>query len=375
MNIIVLGGAGDVGSRAAEELVGVDSVERVTVADLDLERAGAIARRLDTARCEVRAARVDANDHASLVAAIKGHDIAASAIGPFFRYEAPIVAAALEAGVDYTSVCDEWDAADAVFERFADQAREAGRFVLTGLGTSPGFTNVGVQYLAQDMDAVQRIEVAVYQPLDAGGGEAVVRHMLHIMNGDVATWRQGRRQMVPALSGSRLVEFPRFGKIRVWTMGHAEPVTLPRVIPEVQDVSFSMGYGRGSSWVVWPARLGLFSRPRLTGLFAKGLLAFEQRTVRTPSEGAVRLDVWGRQDGRDVHRMACGVGEMREATGVSLAVGALMVGRRQLSTDQPGVYAPEGCLEPGRFIDEMGRRGLQAYEDLAMTRPVGSTPA
>jgi hypothetical protein len=33
--------------------------------------------------------------------------VAASALGPFYRFETEFVGAAIEAGVDYTSVCDD----------------------------------------------------------------------------------------------------------------------------------------------------------------------------------------------------------------------------------------------------------------------------
>jgi hypothetical protein len=69
--------------------------------------------------------------------------------------------------------------------------------------------------------------VYVYQPLNAGGGQAVVRHMFHIISGQVVVWRGGRRVMVPACSEERMVEFPRFGAMKVWNMGHSEPETIP----------------------------------------------------------------------------------------------------------------------------------------------------
>jgi hypothetical protein len=48
-----------------------------------------------------------------------------------------------------------------------------------------------------------------------------------------------------------------------------------------------------------------------------------------------------------------------------------MLARKELLTDRGGVYAPEACLDPGRFIAAMGAKGIKAYEDLAMTRPIG----
>jgi hypothetical protein len=34
------------------------------------------------------------------------------------------------------------------------------------------------------------------------------------------------------------------------------------------------------------------------------------------------------------------------------------------------VYAPEACFDPETFMAAMRAQGLEAYEDLAMTRPL-----
>lgn len=371
MKIIVLGGAGDVGSRAVEELALAEGVQEVAIADRNVEAARRIAGRLAGGRCAVTVREVDANDHASLVRAIAGFDVAASALGPFYRFEVKLARAALEAGVDYASVCDEWEAAEAVFEQLDEEAKRRGRVVLTGLGTSPGVTNIAVRYLADQLDRVRRADVLVYQPLDAGGGEAVVRHMLHIISGDTTVWRGGRRTMIPACSESRVADFPEFGKVRVWNMGHAEPVTVPRFLPGIEEVNFLMGFGRGSAFFIQPAKWGLWKVGPVAEAFVRLITRLEHMgTARAPAAGAIRVDVWGERDGREEHRMLCGTGQMREATGLSLAVGALMVGRKQLLTTQGGVYAPEGCIDPAVFIRAMRDKGLAAYEDLALARPL-----
>ncbi|MGD9048443.1 MAG: saccharopine dehydrogenase NADP-binding domain-containing protein, partial [Anaerolineae bacterium] len=78
MRIIVLGGAGDMASRAVRELAAEPDVTRVTIADCNLETAERLASELGE---KVVATRVDANDQDALVAAIGGHDAAASGIG------------------------------------------------------------------------------------------------------------------------------------------------------------------------------------------------------------------------------------------------------------------------------------------------------
>lgn len=371
MKIIVLGGAGDMGGRTVEDLAQSEGVSRVTIADRNLAAAYRIAGRLTGSSAQVDVRQIDANDHRQLVEAMRGYNLVASALGPFHLFEPKLVAAALETGVDYASICDEWEPAGAVIDRFHQAARDKGVTVITGLGTSPGLSNLAISYYARQMDRTRQADVCVYQPLDAGGGEAVVRHMLHIITGQVVTWRGGQRVMLPACSETRQIEFPRFGPIQVWNMGHSEPETVPRFIPGVKEVNFLMGFGSGSNLFIRPARWGLLSSRRVRGAVARFFSWVEQRSAGgEPGEGAVRVDVWGELDGQEVHRIACGVGQMREATGLSLSVGALMLARGELLIQGGGVYAPEACLDPETFIGRLSAKEIRAYADLAMTQPV-----
>jgi lysine 6-dehydrogenase len=369
MEVIVLGGAGDMGSRAVEDLAISEGVRRVTIADRNVSAAREIAARMADQGAEIDVRQMDANNHHELVEAMRGYDVAASALGPFHLFETKLVRAAIEAGVDYASICDEWEAAGAVIDQFDEKAREKGVTVITGLGASPGMSNVGVRYHTQQLDKMRRVDVYVYQPLNAGGGEAVVRHMLYIISGQVVAWRQGKRVMLPACSEERVVEFPRFGHIKVWNMGHSEPETIPRFIPSIEEVNFFMGFGRGSGLFIWPAKLGLFASRRIRDAIAR-LISFVERVTSSeePGVAAIRVDAWGEVADEEVHRIACGVGQMREATGLSLSIGTLMLARRELLTGEGGVYAPEACLDPQKAIAYMSAKGIKAYEDLAMTR-------
>jgi lysine 6-dehydrogenase len=360
------------GSRAVEELARSEEVTRVTIADRNVAMARDIATRLAGQSAEVDIKPVDANDHAALVEVLRGYDVAASALGPFHVYETRLVGAAVEAGVDYASICDEWEPAGTVIDQFHGLARERGVTIITGLGTSPGLSNVGIRYYAEQLDRVRWANVYVYQPLDAGGGEAVVHHMLHIITGRVVAWRGGRRVMIPACSEERVVEFPRFGRIKVWNMGHSEPETVPRFLPGIEEVNFFMGFGRGSGLFIRPARWGLLGSRRIrTGAARLVSLAERMSSTGEAAEGAVRIDVCGELGGQEVRRLACGVGQMREATGVSLAVGTLMLARKELLVEGGGVYAPEACLDPQTFISRFSQWGINAYADLAMTQPLG----
>jgi len=369
MRIIVFGGAGDVGSLAVEELASTSDVEQVTIADRAALVAESIATRLGDG---VDTLTIDAMDHRAVVEAMRGYDVAASALGPFYIFEERLVRAALEAGVDYVSICDDWTAANTVLGKFDDRARAANRTIVTGVGASPGLTNIAARHLAHGLDSVEHIDISVYQPLDAGGGSAVLDHMIFIMTGEPQIWRNGEAANIPACSVKRRVEFPRYGHIWLWNMGHAEPVTLPQTFPDLKACGFFMGYGGGSRLLVGPARLGLFNGRRRRGL-SLWLLEQIERYSRPeePAEGAIRVDVLGKLRGKPVHRTACGVGAMREATAIPLAVGTLLVGRGQ-TVVRGGVLPADAAFDTDVFIDGVQDRGIEAYEDISMTRRIGT---
>ena len=371
MKIILLGGAGEMGSRAAEDLAAAEEVSRVTIADRNEAVAARIAGALQGRGAAVDARFVDAFDHAGLVEALRGYDVVAGALGPFYIFEARLIQAALEAGVDYCSICDEWEPAETVLDQFDDEARRKGLTVITGLGASPGITNMAVRHGAQDLDIVRRVQVAVYLPLDCGVRGAALRHALYIMTGGTAVWRCGRRSMIKACTEKRSIEFPRFGTIDAWNMGHSEPATIPRYFPDVQDAEFFMGFGPGTSAIARLARWGAFAGERRARLFVRAVEAAEKIFAGPePGPGATRIDLWGEKDGRKIRVLRCGVGLMRETTGLSLSVGAYMLGRRELLNSGGGVFAPEGCLEAGAFFRYLHDRGVDTFQDVEMDRPV-----
>jgi lysine 6-dehydrogenase len=372
MKIVVFGGAGDVGSQAVADLAITPGVERVTIADRNRDAAQALADRIGSGAVDIAVTEVDAMDHGALVDAMLGHDVAASALGPFYVFESRLVRAAIAAGVDYTSVCDDYSAAEEVMRDFDASARESGRTIITGLGVSPGLTNAVVALFAERLDRVKRVDVSVYQPLSGGGAEAVVRHVLFIMTGKIAAWRGGRACRVAACSDERFVELPRVGRAQVWNMGHPEPVTVPRFIPGIEECNFYMGFGRGARPLVAAARRNIFANRWLTEATVRAVGLVERLTPASAElpEGAVRIEVWGEKNGADAYHMGCGVGEMRRATGLSLAVGTVMLGNRRLLTGEGGVYAPEACLRPAEFLGLLREKGLAAYSDLELTKPL-----
>ncbi|MBI3910399.1 MAG: saccharopine dehydrogenase NADP-binding domain-containing protein [Armatimonadetes bacterium] len=364
MRVIVLGGAGDMGSRAVRDLAGQPEVESLVVADYDEARARALVASLNNPR--ISAARVDANDPGSLVDAMCGCDVAASAVGPFYRYEVKCAAAAIGARCHYVSLCDDYDAAQAVLE-LDQKAKEQDVTVLTGLGWTPGISNILARKAADAVDTVEEIKVAWGGSASDSEGFAVILHTLHIFSGRVPSFQNGRLVYVPAGSGKERVRFPApVGEVNVFHLGHPEPVTLPRAFPGVRTVTLKGGLSEGflNSLAILLNRLRLTNTARqreVIGKLIKPLLPALGKIGRPACPcSAVRVDVKGTRGGK-LERLTYGAADhMNHLTGVPLAIGTVMLGRGEIT--RRGVVAPELCIPPDRFISELARRGITIYQ-------------
>lgn len=62
---------------------------------------------------------------------------------------------------------------------------------------------------------------------------------------------------------------------------------------------------------------------------------------------------------------------MHPATGVPLALGALMLARGQVLAAEGGVCGPEAVIDPVALLRGLREKtGLQAYTDVEMTQPL-----
>jgi saccharopine dehydrogenase-like NADP-dependent oxidoreductase len=363
MRVIVLGGAGDMASRAARELAAEPDVTAVTIADYDR----AAAERLALAQGEkVSAKWVDANDHQSLVEVIRGHDAAASGIGPFYHFEARVARAAVEARVPYVSLCDDYDGAQAVLE-LDDLAKLAGVTVLTGLGWTPGLSNLLARKGAEQFDLVDEINVSWGSSASDSEGYAVILHTLHIFTGLVPSFQKGRLLDVPAGSGKEVVLFPPpVGRVNCYHLGHPEPVTLPRFLPGVKTVTLKGGLSEQplNNLAIWLARLKLTDTPAkkdLLGQIIKATLPLLSKLGEAEEPcSAVRVDVGGWANGNYRQVSYGAAAHMPELTGIPLAIGALMLARGDIK--MTGVVGPEACIEPEPFLSELERRGVEIHD-------------
>jgi len=367
MNIVVLGGCGDMGSYAVRDLI-AHTDYHVTIADYRAERAQALAAEFGDRASGVF---VDAEDPASLAGVLEGAAVhrtlrvAVGCIGPFYHFAPRMARAAIDARVNYVDICDDWGPIEEVFALDGD-AKAAGVTLICGLGWTPGITNVMARAGTDALDTVDTIRVYWGGGAADSEGLAVVAHVFFAITGNVPTYRDGQWVDVPAGADKEVVEFPApLGRVHVSHCGHPEPMTIPRTIQA--DTVFLKG-GLTPNWNNWLGetlvKLGLSKTHRRIMTTSRIIHALEGiiGAGGVPCSGA-RVDVVGVKDGQPLTISYACVDKMGRLTGIPAAIGAAMLARGEIAS--PGVYAPEGIIEPEPFFAALAQRGIPIHRSEA----------
>jgi saccharopine dehydrogenase-like NADP-dependent oxidoreductase len=233
--------------------------------------------------------------------------------------------------------------------------------VISGLGNSPGLTNLLARKGYESMDRPDRIHIAWTGGSDEPVGPANVKHVMHIFEGRTLQWLDGRETWVPCGGGEKVVDFPEpIGRQTVFYTGHAESVSVPRNCKGLSEVTL-----HGGIRPVWVARLATaFGRLGLTSTHARReavakVLAPVMNVFTmggTANKSVFRIDAYGTHRGKPRHHWYTGVGHIADITSLPLMEGALMVARGEILAR--GVFAAEAALDPDDFLPRVQRRGV-----------------
>ena len=357
MKVVVLGGAGDMGGEAARDLVQQKNVSRVFIADAEQKKAESLCRELGE---KAEYLPLDALAHDRVVATMKQGDITLGFVGPFYRFEVKMVRAAMEARVNYVSVCDDYDAAETCLN-MDQEIRRAGITVLSGMGWTPGLSNVLARRGMDTMDRVRRINISWAGGVDDARGLAGIKHTLHIFNGKVPTYQGGKWKKVAAGSEQETIEFPApIGKLPVFHLGHPEPLTIPHFYKNLEEVTLKGGMA--PPWLNQVVRSA--SRLRMLNTAAKrdnvsGVVHFLSPAFGSAGKGVsgLRVDVHGDIDDLPAHFVYTAVDNMRRLTGIPAAVAAVMIGSGRIR--KKGFLAPEIAIKPDVMLQELSLRQVK----------------
>jgi lysine 6-dehydrogenase len=361
MKILFLGGAGDMAATMLDLMEKEPAVTSVVIADLDEAKAKEKAKAHGK---KFTAARADVTDTKGLTKLMKGNDVVISYVGPFYRYEAPVAECAIEAGVDYVSIADDYDAYLAV-EKLEAKAKKAGVKVLTGFGNSPGLTQMLAKKGYLTMDAPEGIAVNWAAGSNEPVGPANILHLFHLLSGKTLQWRDGHEAYVPCGRGKKVVDFPPpIGRLPVYYTGHAESVSLPR---NLKGLTYASVHG-GVRPVFDVKTVRLLAALRLTQtdtrrrrLFAvvKPILPLFQ-SKSAPDKSVGYVEVWGKHKGKEKRVHYTYVGHIAHITSAPCLQAAVWINQGKLKKLPGGVYAPERLLDdPEPFLKELRGRGVE----------------
>ncbi len=179
--ILVLGGYGGFGSRISERLA--ESGHEVLVAGRNRERAERF--------CAGRPGLFPiALDRAHLAVALAEHrpSILVDAAGPFQGADYDVAQACIEAGVHYLDIADARDFVGGI-AGLDNAAQAAGVAVISGASSVPALSGAVARQLAEGLDRVTAVDIAISASNRATAGAAVAAAMLSYAGKPIRLWR------------------------------------------------------------------------------------------------------------------------------------------------------------------------------------------
>jgi len=254
--IVLFGATGYTGGLTARALVadGARPLLAGRNADSLRELAADLGGDLETAQADV-------TDIASVRGLLGPGDVMLSTVGPFARWGAAAIEAAIDAGAPYIDSTGEPPFIRRVFEQWGEPAEAAGSALLTALGYDwvPG-NLAGALALRDAGSEARSVDVGYFI---TGGGGGVSSGMsggtMASLSGALLepgfAYRGGR--VVTEQGARRVRAFDVRGKSRqAVSIGSSEHFTLPALSPELTDVNAYLGW------------FGPLSRPLQAGSFA-----------------------------------------------------------------------------------------------------------
>ena len=249
MKRVMIIGAGAQGGPCASILARDDDVSEIVLADIDLELAKKVAKRVGSDRIEIL--KLDAGNVEDVARAAKEADAIINLT--LTAYDMNIMEAALRSGAHYvdTSFGEpsllDIRARDNILAQiiekrplsFDREFKNAGLTALLGCGVSPGMVNVITRFVCDKLDRVDKIRIRL--------GDRVFNPPEEVVSAWTPTWspfralwgyaveptvfEDGQYKRYPLFACPEIYNFPDpVGPILLSYHQHQEPITLPHFI-------------------------------------------------------------------------------------------------------------------------------------------------
>lgn len=278
--IVLFGATGYTGELTARELAGIG--ERPVLAARDGARVRALADELGGLEWAV----ADVPRPESVRALVGRGDVLVSCVGPFQRWGAPAVEAAIAAGAHYLDSTGETPFIRRIFEQWGPRADAAGCALLTAMGYDwvPGNLAAALALSdAPDPERATHVAVGYFLTGAAGMSGGTRASAAGVFLEPSFAWRGGR--LVTERSGARGRAFLVDGRGRkAVSAGSSEHFGLPQSFPALREVDVYLGWFGSASDALRAVSLGVSVATRVP-LVREALGAIVGRAVKGSTGG------------------------------------------------------------------------------------------
>lgn len=372
-------GAGRQGTAAAYDLALFGGATRITLADLDLDRARAAAERVKllTGRPIVDALALDVTDLTAAGQAMRGHDVALSAVPYYLNLD--LTRTAIEAGVSF---CDLGGNTEIVRLQHAmdSQASAAGVRIVPDCGMGPGMGNTLAVYAMSLLDQPEHVSIydggLPQEPMPPWNYLATfnIAGLINEYHGGMTVLRNGELVHLPCFSELEVIHVPTVGHLEAFVVAGGVSTAPWTFRGQVQTYELKiLRYPGTFAQLKAFHDLGLFDpepiqvgqtqiSPRAVfgALYEPKVSANEMRDVCV-----IRAQVLGVKDGRrgearvdliDRYDETTGFTAMERTTGWHASIVASMLARG----DTPiGAVPLESAVPGARFVEQARQRGFK----------------
>ena len=380
MNILCVGGAGQIGREAVIDLLEHSDFEKIVIGDVEEKNALKLIKQLGDKRLDFTT--VDITDPEKSASIFRNFDVVFGSLP--IKYDDLFVSAVVKAGVSGLDITGMGK----TYFQYDGEAKNKDIIFVPGVGMTPGTTNVLARYICDQMDEVNEIYIShgAFRAIALSPGLSSTTFIEYDPDiPDRVIYENGKYIKVPPFHGEKLIELPEpFGVLPQYIIPHPECFTLPRYIKGVKRIEV-----RGT----WPSKNMHFVR----ALYDYGFLRNEKIKIEGIEIGALDFimsylskvpegkesDIWGyslhvevtgKRNGRKAKHIVTtaspsgnlpgweGARAYTRSVGIPLSIGAQLISKGRIK--EKGIVAPEGAFDPVEFIGELRKRGIRIFEKI-----------
>jgi lysine 6-dehydrogenase len=384
MTYLVIG-AGMMGSALAYDLAHSEGVEKVVLADIDIERA---QKAVSAIGKKAEPIKLDINQYDTLGRQMDSVDVVCGATS--YTHNLQLTKAAIEAGVHF---CDLGGNMDVVNEQLAlnKKAKSANVCIVPNCGLAPGLAGILGAGGARQFDSVTEIHLRVgglpKHPRPPLNYQIVfsVEGLINEYIEPAEVIRNGKMMEVPSMEDLEEIEFPKpFGKLEAFNTSGGISTLAYMFKGKVRDLDYkTIRYKGHCEKIRTLLDLGFASsEPIMVGnsLSTARELFQELLKKKLPSAGSdlvlLRVSVVGMQKSRnklltyemiDYFDEKTNISAMMRTTAFPTAIIAQMIARGIIK--DRGVFTPEQCVPVEPLIEELKKRKIIIKSELTDMEP------